>query len=349
MEGMGANETFCAVYQKHLLQWHFCVVKDGVASARKNQAAGISQGCPLSPFLFIMLMTVVVSDAVEELDAEATKAFADGRLAVQLYADDTLILADCSAHAQELLDGIARVGSRFGLSLHPDKFQLLRMNCSDKLVGPDGREIQSSDKIVYLGATLHETGDIKSELSKKFGQAWADFSQMLRLWNHSSVSLRRRIEIFQSFITSRLLYGLSSAWLNAAELRRLDGFQARCLRKILRVPSAFFSRVSNKDVLQRSQQYPYSSQLLRQQLILFGKVARAEDTDVLRCITFCPSSLHPLLDKYVRKVGRPKHEWPKMLLKEAVVMAGSLHYVETLIRDPIRWKARVFQHTSVHA
>ena len=89
-----------------------------------------------------MLMTVAVSEAVQELDVEAKKAFADNRLAVQLYADDTLILADCSAHEQKLLDGIARVGSRFGLSLHPDNFQLLRINCFDKLVGPDGREIK---------------------------------------------------------------------------------------------------------------------------------------------------------------------------------------------------------------
>ena len=59
-----------------------------------------------------MLMTVVVSDAVQELDAEAKKALADRRLAAQLYADDTLILADCSAHAQELLDGTRRFAVR---------------------------------------------------------------------------------------------------------------------------------------------------------------------------------------------------------------------------------------------
>ncbi len=193
---------------------------------------------------------------------------------------------------------------------------------------------------------MHVHGDLKPELSKKFGQAWAEFSSLVRLWNHSSVTVERKCQIFQSFITSRLLYGLSSACLKAAKLRRLNRFQARCLRKILRIQPAFVSRVSNRVVLQRSKQAPYSSQLLRQQLMLFGKVARADDSDVLRRVSFCNGTLSPLLDRYVRKVGRPKYEWPKMLLKEATQMSGSIECVQSLVRDAIRWKARVYEYTS---
>jgi hypothetical protein len=40
--------------------------KEGV-SEEKQQRAGISQGCPLSPFLFVMMMTVVMEDAVAKL------------------------------------------------------------------------------------------------------------------------------------------------------------------------------------------------------------------------------------------------------------------------------------------
>jgi len=203
--------------------------------------------------------------------------------------------------------------------------------------------------MVYLGATLSADGRVKTELSKKFGQAWADFSKLLRFWNHCSVSIRRKVQIFQSVITSRLLYGLSSAWLNAAERRRLDGFQARCLRKILRIPPPFLSRVSNRTVLQRSEQSPYATQLLRQQLLLFGKVARADDTDVLRKASFFAGSLRPVLDRYVRNVGRPRNEWIKMVLKSAVEMVGSIDGVEGCVSDAGQWKEKVYDFTSVAA
>ena len=57
----------------------------------------------------------------------------------------------------------------------------------------------------------------------------------------------------------------------------------------------------------------YTRQLLKKQLILYGKVARAPDGDVLRVLTFCDGSLRPASDWQFRRVGRPRHEWAKQL------------------------------------
>ena len=92
-----------------------------------------------------------------------------------------------------------------------------------------------------------------------------------------TLPLRRRLQIFNAVIPPQLMYGLSSAWLTVAEKRRLDGFQARCLRKVLRIAPPFISRVSNKTVLNKANEKPFSSSLLKQQLILYGKVARTPD------------------------------------------------------------------------
>ena len=104
-----------------------------------------------------------------------------------------------------------------------------------------------------------------------------------------------------------------------AQLRQgVDGFQARCLRVLLRVAPSYVSRIANKTVLAKAQQIPYTRQLLLQQLLLYGKVARAPDDDVLRRLTFVARTLEPATNAFVRKVGRPRHEWASLLKREAL-------------------------------
>ena len=127
----------------------------------------------------------------------------------------------------------------------------------------------------------------------------------------------RKIEIFEAMVVSKLLYGLSSAWLNVAEMRRLNGFHCRCLRAVLRIKPAYISRISNATVLQRAAQTTLGRQLLKQQLLQYGKIARAPENDALRKLTFCPGSLQPATSRYVRRIGRPRNEWTVMLEKHA--------------------------------
>ena len=162
-----------------------------------------------------------------------------------------------------------------------------------------------------------------------------------RLWNHASVSVPRKCQTFHSIITSRLLYGLSSTWLNAADRHRLNGFQAECLRRVLRIQPSFVSRISNQTVLERSGQAAYDLQLLKQQLLLFGKVARCSNTDVLRNMAFRPGCLLPATDAFVRRVGRPRAEWAKMILPIASRIARTDEHLDDLISNGIVWRSRV--------
>ena len=46
----------------------------------------VSQRCPFSPFLYVMVMSVLMSDAVASLAGEDQAALAERRLAELLYA-----------------------------------------------------------------------------------------------------------------------------------------------------------------------------------------------------------------------------------------------------------------------
>ena len=347
LKRFGLNAHLVDLISNIYAERRFVVAEGGHISHQKPQLAGISQGCPLSPFLFILVMTVVLEDSIRALKPEDQAKYNKGDLSALLYADDTLLIGGAENSLQHFLDSIANVGSKFGFELHWGKFQFMRVRNNFVLVRPDGTQIPASDIMTYLGVNLHADGTMRAEVRKRIALAWKDFCSLARLWNHSFLPLRRKLQIFGAIISSRLLYGLASAWLNVAELRRLDGFQARCLRKMLRVSPAFISRVSNKSILGRSGARAYSAQLLQQQMLFLGKVARSSQTSLMRTLTFDNVMLRPLGDCYVRRCGRPRNEWASMLLREALKMCGSQREMERKISDPVVWEAAVWRHTHV--
>ena len=149
------------------------------------------------------------------------------------------------------------------------------------------------------------------------------------------------MHIFQAIVAAQVLYGLSSSWLTTAQVQRLNGFQARCLRRILRIPSSFVSRISNKSVVERAKTKSFSSQLLKQQLLLLGRVAHAPAHDVLRRLTFVGESLQPMTHRFVRKVGRPRQEWAPKMLKEGLEMVGSMSDLQEVLKEEMVWHSAV--------
>ena len=137
-----------------------------------------------------------------------------------------------------------------------------------------------------LGALLTGDGRVDSEISRRIGIAAGDLRRLQQLWNHARVSLNDKLRFFQSLVVSRLCYGLATACLIAAQARRLDGFYAPCLRKILKIPVAFISRVSNQEVLRRASAQPLTRQIKHRQFELLGRAARAPVHSLMRSSVF---------------------------------------------------------------
>ena len=127
----------------------------------------------------------------------------------------------------------------------------------------------------------------------------------------------------------KLLYGLEGAWVNAAGKRKLDGFHARCLRRILKISPAYISRVSNSFVLQQLSAIPLSSTLLERQLLYFGHVARSDNNSSLRKALFHGHGLE--LRQAVLKQGRPRDTWGKKIFHEVLHMCGDLQQMAYLL------------------
>ena len=317
----------------------FFVQEDGVRSEFKTQNFGISQGCPLSPFLFIIMMSVLMHDAALAVEAEHGETQVPSLVTrTLLYADDTLILEGDENVVQAYMNKIAEVGKEYGLSFNWSKLELLRVRHTGHVRLPEGKNVKEKDVMIYLGGVLSADGRVSSELSRRLGAAAADFTQLVTVWKHANISRAHKVCIFNACVVQKLLYCLHTLHLSKAELRKIDGFQARCLRKILNIQHAYFSRVSNKTVYEKAGAQPLSMTLLERQLRLFGEVASKDDEDPMRACVFEPHTVQPRKCPGIRKRGRPRQTWAKMVHAHALAAAGPQD-LEVLARDRLAWRA----------
>ena len=188
----------------------------------------------------------------------------------------------------------------------------------------------TTDHLTYLGSTLASDGRATAELSRRIGMAKADFRTLGRVWKNSALTSKRKLAIYSSLVESKLLYSLSTATYTVAELRRLDGFQAKCLRSILGIQPSVTSRISNHTVRQRAGCRCFSQLLVDRQLMLFGTVLRSPKDSPLQAVSFTPGTMQPATCRYVRRVGRPRKGWVPTVLSSAYQLAGERQILATM-------------------
>ena len=329
----GVPEPFVQMVSSIYSERVFLVTDCGEPSDRHRQSSGICQGCPLSPFLFIIVMTILMDVARSELSPQAKESIGEQQLYDVLYADDTIILGTSAPCVEELASAIERAGKQFGMSLHWGKTQGLSVCTETNLRNSQGDLVTDDGSLTYLGGLLTGDGRADSELSRRIGMATGDFRCLQKFWGHAGIGRKRKLELFHALVVSKLVYGLSTMCFVKAQRRRLDGFYARCLRRVLGIPAAFVSRVSNKSVFEKACVQPLTEQISFRQLVLLGKVARSPADSLLRRCVFIDDTLIPEVGRFVRRVGRPRLDWTTELMKAGAIKFGSTATFEKLLRN----------------
>ena len=160
------------------------------------------------------------------------------------------------------------------------------------------------------------------------------------------MSTTRKVQIFEACVLSSLSCGLRTAHVGVVARRRIDGFHARSLCKILGVAHAYYSMVSNVEVFQKANQRPFSEMLLEHQKVFVGNIA-CGSSGPIRFSTFFPGILDSVDSSIERRRGRPRQTWTSELSKLALAVAGSRdRLIYMLLGDAslARWRSVVQAH-----
>lgn len=108
---------------------------EGKSSEWKKQQTGIRQGSPLSPYLLLLIMTVMFHDIHkdEQMNSDLDQNRVSGALFNEiLYADDTIIHSTDSETLEYLVRKIEIEGAKDGLKLNKKKCEHLCIRATVK-------------------------------------------------------------------------------------------------------------------------------------------------------------------------------------------------------------------------
>ena len=181
-----------------------------------------------------------------------------------------------------------------------------------------GNAVPIQTQADYLGGKVKNTGDHKPELQHIISATWKTVRRLDLLWGKSRASIKWGIRVYDAVIVTKLMYGLTSVPLSRADANKLDAFHMRGLRKVLKVKHPYWSRRSNKKLLEMANERlgneqdknclrKLSSRLIERQIVLFAHTIRLEEQDPLKKIPIDEAGNR--VRSYFRRTGRPRTKW----------------------------------------
>jgi len=322
----------------------FAVKIGGSSSSWKTQKRGIRQGCPLSPYLFIIVMHVLFEEVHDELNL--TRARLDNLDFTELmYADDTAVVTNNVSGMNRLLSAIERRAAEYGLKFNRSKCVAMSFNSASRPRFMDGTPVPMESSTKYLGSTISKSHDVKSEVTGRISACFAILNRLNFFWRKANCPDGFKLTVFDAVVRSKLVYGLEVAHIPKFLMQKLNAFQLKGLRKILKLDTTFVDRSNtNTKVLTLANECKnpkhipskniktFEQYLYDKQKALIKHIVRLPEEDPLRQCTLEPRSMTPYIVSN-RRVGRPRGNWAWSAF-EHVFVDGNFGLREQFKHDP---------------
>ena len=187
-----------------------CVTNDGHFSKYFSLSRGVRQGCPLSPYLFIMCAEIF-SIMIKGNDIISGITIGDSNIKILLYADDAVIITNGSKESiKELCHVLEKFSKASGLIVNLDKSFIFPMGPFIPIYPKyldDFKFKITFGPINYLGISFSHHVDDFFRLN--YLPKLSRIKRLLNIWSSRDLTPTGKIVILKCFAISQLVYILT--------------------------------------------------------------------------------------------------------------------------------------------
>ena len=189
-------------------------------------------------------------------------------------ADDTTLMAESEEKLKSLLMKVKEESEKVGLKLNLQKTKIMAS-------GPitsweiDGERVETVSDFIFWGSKITADGDCSHEIKRHLLLGRKVMTNLDSIFKSRHITLPTNVHLVKAVVFPVVMYGCES-W-KKAECRRIDAFELRCWRRLLRVP--WTARRSNQSILKEINPWiSLEGMMLKLKLQYFGHLMRRVDS-----------------------------------------------------------------------
>ena len=111
----------------------------------------------------------------------------------------------------------------------------------------DGETMEIVTNLVFLGSKITADGDCSYEIKRCLFLGRKVMTNLDSILKSRDITLPTKVYLINAMVFPVVMYGCESWTIKKAECQRIDAFELRCWRRLLRVP--WTARRSNRSIL----------------------------------------------------------------------------------------------------
>uniref|UniRef100_A0A8P4KTL1 Reverse transcriptase domain-containing protein n=1 Tax=Dicentrarchus labrax TaxID=13489 RepID=A0A8P4KTL1_DICLA len=185
-------------------------------SHRSDIKRGVRQGCPISPFLFILVVELLSLNIIHDTDFKGISIF-NREIRISQLADDTTLFLKDKEQLVKAIDLVKQFSLASGLKLNVSKCELLPIhNCDDTFI--DNIPVKTTVK--YLG--IHITKTLIARQQLNFSGRIKKARDIFNLWLQRDLTLYGRVLLSKADGVSHFVYPSLSLFVNDATAKEIN-------------------------------------------------------------------------------------------------------------------------------
>ena len=136
---------------------------------------------------------------------------------------------------KSLLMKVEEESEKVGLKLNIQKMKIMASS-SITSWQIDGEAVETASDFIFLGSKITADGDCRHEIKRCLLLGWKVMTNLDSIFKSIDITLPTKVCLVKVLVFPVVMYGCESWTVKKAGHQRIDAFEVRCWRRLLRVP-----------------------------------------------------------------------------------------------------------------